>query len=170
VRPGGVLGAVVAGFYDVTPSAYPERRRIFRDPEEALGWLGHPDARQLLQEVEAAQVEASRTPSLLAAFLEHVAAHPRRVRIGEVARALGTSTRTLQYQLRRAGTSFRREVSAARVMAAKRLLEEGETKLTAIAVEVGCASLQHFSTLFRKHAGVSPSIWRQRHRQRRDGS
>jgi YesN/AraC family two-component response regulator len=31
---------------------------------------------------------------------------------------------------------------------------------------VGCASLQHFSQLFRKRAGESPSEFRKRHRSR----
>ncbi len=38
-------------------------------------------------------------------------------------------------------------------------------KLTAVAVEVGCASLQHFSSLFRKLVGESPSTWRDLHRK-----
>ena len=45
------------------------------------------------------------------------------------------------------------------------LLLESDAKLTSVAVEVGCASLQHFSSLFRKLTGESPSAWRARHRQ-----
>jgi AraC-like DNA-binding protein len=76
------------------------------------------------------------------------------------------SARTLQHHLRAAGTSFRREVHAAQVAAAQRLLIDTDDKLGAIALEVGCATLQHFSTLFRKQTGLSPSAWRERHRPR----
>jgi len=42
------------------------------------------------------------------------------------------------------------------------LLADTDHKITSIAFEVGCASLQHFSTLFRKATGVAPSEWRAR--------
>jgi len=90
----------------------------------------------------------------------------RRVTVSEVGRAIGVSPRSLQHQLRQAGTSFRQEVNAARVRAAQQLLQASDTKLTSIAIEVGCASLQHFSTLFRKQTGLAPSAWRARHRIR----
>src|SRR5262249_27274365 len=48
VRPPGVLGAAVEGFYDVTRSASPSRTRVFTDPHEALAWLGREDAAALL--------------------------------------------------------------------------------------------------------------------------
>jgi AraC-like DNA-binding protein len=98
------------------------------------------------------------------ALRERVAANPRQVGLAVVARALGMSTRTLQHHLALAGTSFRQEIHLSRVLAAQRLLAETDDKLSAIALEIGCASLQHFSTLFRKHTGESPSAWRARHR------
>ena len=79
-----------------------------------------------------------------------------------IAGSLGMSERTLQDHLRRAGTSFRRESNEALVRAARELLENSDASLTEIAIDVGCASLQHFSTVFRKVAGVTPSEYRRR--------
>ena len=83
----------------------------------------------------------------------------------DVARELGMSERTLQRRLREAGTSFQSELNTVQVRTAQALLLESDAKLTAVAVEVGCASLQHFSSLFRKMTGESPSAWRARHRK-----
>jgi AraC-like DNA-binding protein len=82
------------------------------------------------------------------------------VNLSEVARELGMSERTLQRRLKEAGTSFQAELNAVQVRMAQSLLRETDMKLTAVAVEVGCASLQHFSSLFRKLVGDSPSAWR----------
>src|SRR6185436_12781177 len=81
VRPEGVVGAMVAGFYDVTPSVTPERRRIFNAPEEAFRWMGRSDGATVIAEIAAAQVEASARPELLAALHEHLAAHLRDVTV-----------------------------------------------------------------------------------------
>src|SRR5204863_6053239 len=132
VRPSGVLGALVAGFYEVTPSAYPDRTRVFLDAAEALAWLGVPDPAALLAEVSAAQAWASGTPPPVRALHDHVIAQPRGVTLEAAARALGRAPRQLQDELRHAGTSFRREVNAARVRAAQRLLTGSDIKLGAI--------------------------------------
>ncbi|MBZ0237586.1 MAG: helix-turn-helix domain-containing protein, partial [Deltaproteobacteria bacterium] len=66
----------------------------------------------------------------------------------------------LQRHLRAAGTAFQRELDAARVRVAQRLLETSRASLTEIALDVGCASPQHFSALFRRVAGQPPSAWR----------
>ena len=62
--------------------------------------------------------------------------------------------------VRDGGTSFQLELDAARVRLAKRLLVESDSSLTEIAYDVGCASPQHFSTLFRRVVGAPPSAWR----------
>nr|WP_286202601.1 helix-turn-helix transcriptional regulator [Comamonas sp. JC664] len=78
---------------------------------------------------------------------------------------MGMSERTLQRRLKEADTSFQSELNAVQVRMAQTLLRESDMKLTAVAVEVGCASLQHFSSLFRKLVGESPSGWRDRQLQ-----
>ena len=166
VRPEGVVGAMVAGFYDITPSVAPERRRMFTEPSAAFCWIGRSDGRELIEAIAAAQAAASTRPPVLDALHAYLFAHLRHVTLAQAGRALGVSPRALQHHLRQTGTSFRRELNAARVRAAQQLLQASDTKLTAIALDVGCASLQHFSTLFRKSTGHSPSGWRARHRIR----
>jgi AraC-like DNA-binding protein len=166
VRPAGVLGAMVAGFYEITRSVAPERRRIFCEPEDAFRWFGRPDGASLIETIAVAQTAASTRPVVLDELHDYLATHLQRDKLAEVGRALGVSPRALQHHLRQAGTSFRRELNAARVRAAQQLLQASDAKLTAIAFEIGCASLQHFSTLFRKQTGHSPSEWRARHRIR----
>jgi len=165
VRPAGVLGALVAGFYDVTRSASPQKRRIFEDAGEALAWLGLARAPQLLAEIDAAQATAGGTPAEVRALHAFVLAHPRAASLASAARALGLEPRALRASLRASGTSFRHEVNVARVRAAEAILASSDTKLGAVAAAVGCASLQHFSTLFRKINGQSPSAWRALHRR-----
>ena len=162
VRPEGVIGAMVAGFYDVTPSVNPERRRIFADPEEAFHWMGRSDGPRVIEELAAVQAAASAAPELQEPLHQHLSRHLRGVTVSSAARSLGVSPRTLQHYLRRADTSFRRELRAARVRAAQQLLDAGESKLLSIALDVGCASSQHFSTVFRKETGCAPGQWRAR--------
>lgn len=162
-HPPGALGLLVAGFYDVTPAWHPERTRLFAEREAALSWLGVEGPRSLLEELDRA-VEGGVSAEVRAVKTA-VAARPREVSVGAVAQSLGLTVRALQDRLRRQGTSFRREVNAARVSMAKELLASSDTKLGAIAAVVGCATLQHFTTLFRKEVGESPSAWRAAHRR-----
>jgi transcriptional regulator GlxA family with amidase domain len=46
---------------------------------------------------------------------------------------------------------------------AKTLLLETNYVVKQIAAEVGCASIQNFSVLFRRMTSDSPSRWRSRH-------
>jgi hypothetical protein len=55
-----------------------------------------------------------------------------------------------------ASSAWRRRLS--------RRLASTELKITAVALEVGCASSQHLSALFRKMTGQSPRAWRATHR------
>jgi AraC-like DNA-binding protein len=80
------------------------------------------------------------------------------------ARALARSRRSLQRDLHLAGSSFRTELLDARVRRAKTLLLHTAASLTEIAHDVGCASLQHFSLMFRLHSGETPSQWREQQR------
>jgi AraC-like DNA-binding protein len=158
VRPAGLVGALVAGFYEVCglPS-YPVQ--TFTNAADALAWLGRLDAVALSQEIASLVELASATPRAVRELRGLLAAELR-LPLAEVARRLGTSERSLQRELRRAGTSFRAELDSARLRSAERLLADTELKITSIAFEVGCASLQHFSALVRRLTGLTPSAWR----------
>jgi AraC-like DNA-binding protein len=159
VRPRGLEGAVVAGFFGVVAPPYPVS--VFEELGDALGWLDHAAA---LASIEAAYTAASATPPLVGSLRALLAERLRQIDLADAARALGVSLRTLQRRLGEAGTSFQDELAAARLRAAQRLLLGSDASLTTIAFEVGCASPQHFSQLFRKLTGESPSAWRDRHR------
>jgi len=155
VRPAGVLGATVAGFYQVAGAPYPVR--VFDALPAAAGWLRAGDVARVL---EAALADASGAPSILLELRRWLDGHLDRASLASAARALSRAPRSLQRDLLAAGTTFQRELNAARIRLARRLLVETESPLTEIAYDVGCASPQHFSKLFRKVTGVAPSAWR----------
>jgi AraC-like DNA-binding protein len=155
LRPAGMTGAVVTGFYGMLQPSYPVR--VFDALDAALRWLGRPElAATVTQLAEQAVAE----DAMVRALKQHLAGHLKQATLDSAARALGVSARTLQRRLRDGGTTFQDELVAARVRAAEQLLLDGHVKLTAIAAQVGCATLQHFSALFRRVTGVSPRAWR----------
>lgn len=81
------------------------------------------------------------------------------VSIDRTARALETSTRTLQRALERAGTDFRSLANAVRLQRAKELLRT-EAPITEIAIGLGYSAPAHFSRAFRKGAGMTPQEYR----------
>jgi len=170
VRPEGVVGAVVGGFYTLLSGAYPSK--AFSDPAAALAWLGHPEplAAPLLAKLNDVVAEATGQSPLLRELHQAMRVKLPDVNLSDVARELGMSERTLQRRLKEAGTSFQAELNAVQVRMAQGLLLETDMKLTAVAVEVGCASLQHFSSLFRKLVGEPPSTWKERQLQGKAGT
>lgn len=79
---------------------------------------------------------------------------------GAVARALGTSERTMQRRLRQAGTSLREVVDAVRRDTALTQLGRPEATVTDIAFMLGFSDLSAFSRAFRRWTGASPSAYR----------
>lgn len=160
VRPPGLLGMTVAGFCQVVPVPYPVR--IFADVLQAAAWAG--TSPQLGAALDALLQSARTSDPFLAqlrAWLDH---HVADATLTTAARALARSRRSLQRDLQLAGSSFRAELLEARVRQAKTLLLQTSASLTAIAHDVGCASLQHFSILFRSRTGKAPSQWREQQR------
>jgi AraC-like DNA-binding protein len=165
VRPAGVEGAVVAGFFQVLPRPYPVQ--VFDKVAPALGWLGEgvEIPAGFAEELESVYAAASATSPLLTQIRAYLEAHLPDANISEAAKALAVSERTLQRRLSEANTTFQDELGQARLRVSERLLLDTDAPLTRIALDVGCASLQHFSAFFRKLTGESPSAWRARHKQ-----
>jgi AraC-like DNA-binding protein len=161
VRPPGLLGATVAGFYQVAGAPYPVR--VFDDLAAAATWLRAPS---LARELDAAIASASALPPILLELRRWLDGHLDDASLARAAKTLKRSTRSLQRDLRGANTSFQDELDAARVRLAQRLLAETESPLTEIAYDVGCASPQHFSTLFKRVTKQTPSAWRATRRRR----
>jgi AraC-like DNA-binding protein len=163
VRPGNMTGATLGGlFYEWVATRF--AAALFTDPVEAYRWLGRPDGDGERLAVEAALTEALGVPSFLRGLREWLGVHLDEPSVTTAARALGLSPRSLQRHLQGAGTHFRGEVDRARVRAAEALLIDGGDKLEIIARQVGCGSLSHFSTLFRRATGETPSDFRSRRR------
>lgn len=156
VRPSGMNGAVVAGAFEVLPRPFPVA--VFGDAAAACAWLG-VDGAGLVAELHA---EVTGTPRVRPALRAYLDRHLAGASVEEAARALALSPRSLQRRLGEAGTTFSEELAEARVRAARRMLADGDAPLTAIAYDVGCASLQHFSALFRRRTQESPSAFRAR--------
>lgn len=159
VRPPGVLGATVAGFFQVAGAPYPVR--VFDELAPAAAWLR---AGALAPDLDAALAAGSGAPAVVLDLRRWLDAHLADASLARAARALSRAPRSLQRDLTAARTSFQRELDAARVRLAKRLLADTDSALTEIAYDVGCASPQHFSTVFRRVVGQSPSTWRARSR------
>lgn len=69
-------------------------------------------------------------------------------------------------------TAFRRDVGVPPMSylatlrvdaAARRLIDDRRRPVTAVALDLGFASSQHFAQVFRRVAGCTPSAWRERH-------
>ena len=158
----GVVAATAAGFFDVT--ARPFAARTFTDLAGALGWLGRGDAADLEADLEAIYAEASGTPPLLRKLRALLEARPGALALEHASRELAMTGRSLQRGLKSCGTTFQAEQNRAQVRVAQRLLGQSDAALEQVASDVGCASLSHFSALFRRVTGETPTDWRRHHR------
>jgi AraC-like DNA-binding protein len=158
VRPPGLAGATVAGFFAVQDAPYPVK--VFADSAKAASWAGAPAG--LVDELDAAIAVASGVDPLVGELRSWLEARLGSAALPAAARALRLSPRSLQRKLAETSTTFQRELDAARVRVAQRLLVSKDATLTEIAYDVGCASPQHFSALFRRVVGEAPSRWRSR--------
>jgi AraC-like DNA-binding protein len=161
VRPGGYLGMIVAGFHEVVGSRYPVR--VFDELAAAADWV---DAGPQAGDLEAAIASARQSSAALGRLRAWLDDNTVGATLERAARAIGRAPRSLQRDLRAVDGSFQRELEEARIRRAKRLMARTQKSLTEIAYDVGCASPQHFSVLFRRHIGVPPSAWRAQHRPR----
>jgi AraC-like DNA-binding protein len=156
LRPTGFMGAVVTGFYGVNEAPYPTR--VVATPAEAAAWLGRPEVAHLLDELdlEVRRLIGGPTRTALRALLLDELS----LSLAVAAKRLGLSERTLQRRLDEERTSWKEEVRAARIERAKSLLVDTDVKIGAVAAEVGCASAQSFSALFRRMTGQTPGEFR----------
>ncbi len=154
--PPGPAGVVVAELMKLDEQT--ALVRAFTNPEEALVWTEVADHALLdnLDRIVRVPIFDRSVVAGARRLLDRDPALPAE----QVARALGLSQRTFQRRLREQGTSFQREVNAAHLRIAKRLMRKTDKPLKWIAIESGYASLQHFSASFRAHVGIPPSRWR----------
>ena len=77
-----------------------------------------------------------------------------------VARSLYMSSRKLQRQLKKAGTTFNTLLNEVRQDLAKKYLREEDTSMTEIAFLLGFSESSAFSRAFKRWTGVSPTTYR----------
>jgi AraC-like DNA-binding protein len=82
------------------------------------------------------------------------------VSIDNAAQSMDTSIRTLQRELNRAGTDFRRLANAARLQRATELLRHTNGSVTRVSAEMGYSSAANFARAFRKATGHGPREFR----------
>jgi AraC-like DNA-binding protein len=80
--------------------------------------------------------------------------------LGEMARALGTSTRALQRRLGEESTTYARIVDDTRCELAEAYLREGRYSMSDIAYLLGFAGAASFTRVCRRWWGVAPSAYR----------
>jgi AraC-like DNA-binding protein len=118
---------------------------------------------------DAIVLPTSSAPAVAAAMAftrEHL-----RATSTEVARAVGTSERTLRREFEATGLSWRAYQSLARMQRACDLLAQPDTSVLAVALEVGFESASSFARAFSATCGESPGAYRRRVSVRcRDGS
>lgn len=156
IRPEGILGATVAGFWSLFE--VPHEAKHFTVLAEGLEWLGEEGALVAHRELEAA-IPQIFSDELIGALRQYLVRHPSS-NLPQIARALHVSTRTLQRHLKRQGTSLRRELNDIRVARATELLRWSDAKIMAIAHELGFGSAQGMIAWFRDQFGVAPATWR----------
>ena len=121
---------------------------------ELLATLG-PQLEHKLAERKAGLTVAARVNWIL---LRLLGGH--RPELGEVAKELGVSTRTLQRRIAEEGTSFRQLVSDARRELAKQYLLDRSLELAEAACLLGYEDPNSFYRAFREWEGTTPSEWR----------
>ncbi|MDR2961668.1 MAG: AraC family transcriptional regulator [Stenotrophomonas sp.] len=102
-----------------------------------------------------------RSPRIdTAAFIrEHLAGHPfaHPPLVGDCARMLNTSERTLKRRLQDEGTSFRAISTMARLDRANALIREGRMSMAQIATDLGFSDPTTFTQAYKKWTGITPS-------------
>lgn len=160
VRPPGLSGAAVEGFFAVVTPPYPVD--VFDERGEALRAIECEAHVALLEELEelAGKREA---PSFVSGFRRAMEDSLLDGKPAALAKKFGLSVRSLQRRLQAEGTSFQRELAIVRVRVAQNKMLETDMPLAKIAAEVGFASPAAFSLVFRRHEGMTPSEWRDAH-------
>lgn len=85
-----------------------------------------------------------------------------RAGIDDLAKVVGTSTRTLQRTIHDAGSSYRRLLNAARLNRALALLQETNSSILDISIALGYSDPANFTRSFVRSYGQTPSFVRRR--------
>ncbi|HET8935272.1 MAG TPA: AraC family transcriptional regulator [Polyangiales bacterium] len=135
------------------PIAFLDQRS--RDPNSELhGYL--------LQRAELLLAKANRDASTTDRVASWIAAQTELTRpsLDEVARALGTSTRSLRRRLQAERTQFSSLVDDARAVHAKRMLQDPQRGIQDAAYALGFRTPSAFTRAFKRWTGMGPQAYR----------
>ncbi|MCA9583209.1 MAG: helix-turn-helix transcriptional regulator, partial [Myxococcales bacterium] len=158
VRPTGLGGAVVAGFFDVVAKPFPVS--MCAQLDEAFTLVGRKDAEACAAALMNLCQSTSGQDALLRDLRVHLTENLDTSEAAPVARSLGMSVRTLQRRLSKLNTTFAKELHQTRISEAKRLLLDSDTPVTTLAITLGFPSSQRFATAFREETGRTPTEYR----------
>lgn len=82
--------------------------------------------------------------------------------LGDIAKEMGLSARSLSRRLQDAETSFKEILGHVRLRIAMRELSQSDQPISEIAYRLGYAGQSAFATAFRRETGLSPSDYRKR--------
>lgn len=130
-----------------------DARRRYRD-EEYYGTL--------CRLAESRVARLGRGASSVAAVLDVVAAHTAggKIGMGEVAQALGISTRSLRRRLAAEGASFDAVLNEALAAKARHLLTVEKRTVQQTADDLGYSDRTAFHRAFKRWTGTTPRAWR----------
>lgn len=128
--------------------------------QETLNWI--------INDLLALRGETSCRQSLVERAKEFVCQNYGRENLGlnDVAKALRLSPYYLAHLFKTTeGITLGRYIRNVRIERAKELLARSDVSITDIALEVGYSNPAHFSYIFKKEIGISPSRYRRRHKK-----
>ncbi|HMI89633.1 MAG TPA: AraC family transcriptional regulator [Polyangiaceae bacterium] len=166
-----------ATFRHARPSYVATYERIFRCPlafeqpydalfyaqsllERPLLGAASPYHRTLRAQAEGDLREIQSLPLAQARRVLHARIADADLDIGDVARVLGVSARTLQRRLGEEGKSFRALRDEVRYQRARELLSQGDAAMDVVAGALGYRERANFVRAFTRWAGQSPSRFR----------
>ncbi len=166
ITPPGIPGLIVAG---ALPLLSPRHElRYVASTSEAFEFLAHAGAASSFASASRV-VDALRGSSAIIAELRGMLSRTLvDASLPRSASALGMSTRSVQRELARCGTTFSGELRRARVMAAYDLLRHTDLKVAAIATRIGLTTVSHMNVALRRELGSTAVELRARSREWRD--
>lgn len=153
----GPVAVMLSGVLPLVGETHPFR--IVHALDEGFRAVAGEHGDALAAEVEAIVEAATTLPEELRATRSHLRRHLSDATLATTARAIGTSSRSLQRALAAAGTTFQEELQTARFERACELLQSTDTKIVAVAAEVGLSE-RGLSGLFHDRVGRSPARYR----------
>ena len=161
---GLIIDSAIAGGGDIDELFHISRRlyteaHVVRTIDQLNRWLS-----ERTREVTAlvARSHSSRTGTMVRRAMDYIHDNfQRQISVQDVAAAVNISESYLKSIFRKvSGYTYSEYLSKVRLDRAKELLVNTHMTVMEIALEIGYQTPTSFSTLFRKHTGVSPSQFR----------